>query len=44
MTRTFMVAFFERYVRGNTSYDTWLTGPAAQAIYVDAGLATITSK
>jgi dienelactone hydrolase len=44
MARAFMVAFFERHLRGNTAYDTWLTGPQAQARYVATNKATITSR
>lgn len=43
-TRALMVAFYERHLRGNAGYDTWLTGPEAQAAYVQSGFATIESK
>ncbi len=44
MARAFMVAFFERRLRGNTGYDTWLTGAQAQSHWVSSSQATITSK
>lgn len=40
----YVVSFFERYLRGNTAYDTYLTGPEAQGRYVSTGLAQIQSK
>jgi dienelactone hydrolase len=42
--KAFMVAFYERYLRGNTGYDTYLTGAQAHGRYVSTGQATIASK
>lgn len=44
LSRAYVTAFYERYLRGNTGYDTYLTGAEAQARYVDKGLVTIESK
>jgi len=44
MARAYVVAFYERHLRGNTGYDTWLTGAKAQELYVQPGIATIESK
>jgi len=44
MARAFMTAFFERHLRGKTTYDTYLTGAQAQARYVATTRATIVSK
>ena len=44
LTRSFMVAFFERHLRGLTFYDDYLTGATAQARYVAKKIATIESK
>lgn len=44
LSRAFVVAFFGRYLRKNTGYDTYLTGAEAQARYVDMGLVSIESK
>ena len=44
MARALMVAFYERHLRGNTSYDAYITGAQAQARYVATHQATITSK
>ena len=44
LSKAYLVAFYERYLRGNAGYDTYLTGAAAKARYVDTGLATIESK
>jgi predicted dienelactone hydrolase len=44
LSRAYVTAFYERYLRGNTAYDTYLTGVEAQMRYVDAGLVTIESK
>jgi hypothetical protein len=40
----YLVAFYERYLRGNTAYDAYLTGAIAQSRYVAMGEATIQSK
>ncbi|MHB1846014.1 MAG: poly(ethylene terephthalate) hydrolase family protein, partial [Deltaproteobacteria bacterium] len=39
-----LVAFYERYLRGNTGYDAWLTGSLAQSAWVATQEATLTSK
>jgi dienelactone hydrolase len=44
MSRAYLVAFYERNLRGGTAYDAYLTGAQAQARYVTSGLAVITSK
>ncbi len=44
MARAFVVAFYERHLRGNAAYDAYLTGAQAQARYVATSQATITSK
>lgn len=38
------VAFFERHLRGNVAYDTWLDGPQATAHWGTSGFAQIKSK
>jgi dienelactone hydrolase len=44
LSRAYVVAFYERYLRGNTGYDTYLTGAEAKARYIDKGLITLESK
>jgi hypothetical protein len=44
LSRAYLVAFFERHLRGDARYDDFLTGPEAQARYVDTGLAVIDAK
>jgi len=44
LSRAFVVAFYERYLKGHVGYDTYLTGAEAVARYVDTGQATIASK
>ncbi len=44
MGRALMVAFYERWLKANAAYDTWLSGPQAQQAYVSTSQATITSK
>ncbi|MFO0757294.1 MAG: hypothetical protein U0359_12435 [Byssovorax sp.] len=44
MSKAFVVAFYERHLRGNAGYDTYLTGAEAQMRYVTTGQAMITSK
>jgi pimeloyl-ACP methyl ester carboxylesterase len=44
MARAYVVAFYERHLRGNAAYDTYLTGAEAQMRYVSTNQATITSK
>ncbi len=44
LSRSFIVAFYERHLKGNTGYDTYLTGAEAQSRYVDTGTATVDHK
>lgn len=44
LARAFVAAFYERHLRGDAGYDTYLTGAAAQMRYVTTAEATITSK
>jgi dienelactone hydrolase len=44
LSHALMVAFFERYLRGETAYDTYLTGEQAQLLWVATGQAVIASK
>jgi hypothetical protein len=44
MGHAYVAAFYERYLRGNAGYDTYLTGADAQSRYVATGQATIQSK
>ena len=44
LARAYLVAFFERHLKGDTAYDTYLSGAEAQLRYVDTGIATITTK
>jgi pimeloyl-ACP methyl ester carboxylesterase len=44
MALAYVTAFYERHLRGNTGYDTYLTGAQAQARYVATNQATIQSK
>jgi dienelactone hydrolase len=44
LAKAYVVAFYERYLRGIVGYDTYLTGADAQARYVATGQATIVSK
>jgi hypothetical protein len=44
MAHAYVAAFYERYIRNNTAYDTYLTGAEAEKRYVTTGEATITSK
>lgn len=44
MARAYVAAFFERHLRGDTSFDTYLTGALANSRYVATGQAAITSK
>ena len=44
LSRAFVVAFYERHLRANAGFETWLTGADAQAKYVTPGTVTITSK
>lgn len=44
LARAYLVSFFERHLRGNTGYDSYLSGAQAQALYVGTGKATIKSK
>jgi dienelactone hydrolase len=44
LARAYVVAFYERHLRGNTAYDTYLTGAEAKTRYVDTNLVTIQTK
>lgn len=44
LARAYVVAFYERYLRGNTAYDTYLTGAEAQMRYVDTNQLAINKK
>jgi dienelactone hydrolase len=44
LAEAYVAAFYERYLRGNTAYDTYLTGAKANARYVVTNEAVITSK
>jgi chlorophyllase len=44
LARAYVVAFYERHLRGDLAYDTYLTGAQAQARYVTTNQATIQSK
>jgi pimeloyl-ACP methyl ester carboxylesterase len=44
LARAYVVAFYERHLRGVAGYDTYLTGAEAKLRYVDSGLASIESK
>jgi len=44
LARAYVTAFYERYLRGNTGYDTYLTGAEAQMRYVDKNLINIETK
>ena len=44
LTKAYMVAFFERRLRNNAAYDTWLTGDAAKQAFVSTGQATLQTK
>jgi pimeloyl-ACP methyl ester carboxylesterase len=44
MAHAYVAAFYERWLRGNTGYDTYLTGAEAQARYVTTSEATLVSK
>ena len=44
LAQAFVVAFYERHLRGRVAYDTYLTGPEAVARYVDTGLATLEAR
>jgi hypothetical protein len=44
MALAYVTAFYERHLRGDAAYDTYLTGAAAEARYMTTGQATITSK
>lgn len=42
--RAYVTAFYERYLRGNTGYDTYLTGAEAQTRYVDTNIIALSKK
>ncbi len=44
LAKAYVVAFYERHLRGDLAYDTYLTGAQAQARYVTTNQATIQSK
>jgi dienelactone hydrolase len=44
MAHAYVAAFYERWLRGDTAYDAYLTGATAKARYVATGQATIVSK
>ncbi len=44
MAHAYIAAFYERWLRGNKGYDTYLTGAMAQSRYVSTGEASIVSK
>ena len=44
LARAYVVAFYERHLRGETGYDAYLTGAEAQKRYVTSGQATVASK
>lgn len=44
LSRAYVTAFYERYLRGNTGYDTYLSGAEATTRYVDTNLVTIETK
>lgn len=44
LAKAYVVAFYERHLRGDLGYDTYLTGAKAQARYVTTNQATIESK
>lgn len=44
LSRAYVVAFYERYLRGDAAYDTYLTGAEAKARYIDTGAITLKSK
>jgi hypothetical protein len=44
VSRSYTVAFFQRYLRGRAEYDAWLVGASAQALFVSPGLVSLQSK
>jgi len=44
LSHAYVAAFYERYIRGTTSYDAYLTGALAQTRYVTTGEITLSSK
>jgi acetyl esterase/lipase len=44
LSKAFVTAFYERWLKGRLAYDAYLTGDVAKARYVDTNLATIQSK
>jgi predicted dienelactone hydrolase len=44
IAKSYVVAFYERYLKGITEYDTYLTGAEANARYVTPGQISIQSK
>jgi predicted dienelactone hydrolase len=44
LAKAYVTAFYERWLRGDAAYDTYLTGAEAEARYVAKNLVTIQSK
>lgn len=44
LSRAYVVAFYERYLRGDAAYDTYLTGAEAKVRYIDTGAITLQTK
>ena len=44
LTRSYLAAFFLRYLAGDDRYDDYLTGPTAQQRYVQTGIAQVEAK
>ncbi|MFO0611025.1 MAG: alpha/beta fold hydrolase [Polyangiaceae bacterium] len=44
LSKAFVTAFYERWLKGRVEYDAYLTGDLAKTKYVDTGLVTIASK
>jgi dienelactone hydrolase len=44
LAQAYAVAFFERYLRGRTGYDAYLTGTDVVHQYIQPGVATVASK
>ena len=44
LARAYVVAFYQRYLKGDDRYEDYLTGATAQARYVNSGLVQLESK
>lgn len=44
VSRAYSVAFFARFLKGETGYDAWLTGANAKATWIDTGQISVQSK